>query len=33
MSKSKAHKYWNKFRGWARHFGAIRAEEPQAFSW
>ena len=30
MSKSKAHKYWNKFRGWARHFGAVRAEESPA---
>lgn len=30
MPKSKAHKYWNKFRGWAQRLGAIRSEEPQA---
>ncbi|MFA5137644.1 MAG: tetratricopeptide repeat protein [Elusimicrobiota bacterium] len=30
MPKSKAHKYWNKFAGWASHEGQIRAEMPEA---
>lgn len=30
MPKSKAHKYWNKFTGWASHDGQVRAEMLQA---
>ncbi len=31
MAQSKAHKYFNKFNGWAKHESAVTAEETEAF--
>ena len=30
MSQSKAHKYFNKFTGWAKREGAVAVEQPEA---